>query len=438
MPEEEEAKSDKRIPNEHLPKWVLAFPDEEASKRENWPPRAKDREIDWDHPTFEVYFDPEYADFTPDFKQARQKLDYSYHLNPAKSRQELQDAILSRVVQAATTRTGIVESDSSSEQKEEEKGEIVMPTRRPWIIFSAGSMGVGKGYVLSKLNERGLFPLDQLLHIDPDMIKTELPEMSGYLHKDAASAATKVHRESTQMADILLEHALQSRLPTLVDGSLRDVDYYRSLMKRIRQEFPEYQLAILHVTASPEIIRSRAQSRAQKTGRAVPEKLLEESIEQVPKSVAALSPYVDVSYTISNEDNQPIQLVKTRHGDKDVDKDDEDTSWKDFRDTWFCNIDECSEMKKEMLRRLPSWHENQCPGVCKMSLCWKDKKCIQDIKTIFSSAYPSFCPGCTLGGDTQCGICIHDVHWCSCPECGPSRNNPISGCPLANMFSEGK
>lgn len=422
--------------NEHLPSWVLSLNDDQATKQENWPPRAKDLEFNWENPTFEVYFDPEYSEFTPEFEDARRKLDYSYHKKPARSRQELQDVILSRVVQAAKGSTESSSGSSSSvssrsnsnsttcsEQQEEEKSESVTSTRRPWIIFSAGSMGVGKGYVMSRLNERGLFPLDQLLHIDPDMLKSELPEMAGYLREDAPSAATKVHRESTQMADILLEHALLSRLPTLVDGSLRDVDYYKSLIKRIRREFPEYQLAILHVTASPEIIRSRAQSRAEKTGRAVPEKLLEESIAQVPKSVAALSPFVDIAYTVSNEDNQPIQLIKMSRGGKEVENIDNSLSWKEFRETWVCNVDGCSILRRKLLRHLSSWCESQCPGISHMSVCWKDSKCLQDAKEAFSSAYPSSCPRCTLGGGAQCGICIHDVHWCACPECGPCKQN---------------
>ena len=150
-------------------------------------------------------------------------------------------------------------------------------------------MGVGKGYVLSSLYNSNLFPLDNFLKIDPDMLKTELPEMSGYLQVDPATAATKVHRESTQMADILLEHALLDRSNILVDGSLRDVDYYRQLFQRIRQDY-DYRIAILLVTAEPDVIHKRARDRAEKTGRAVPEELINESIQQVPQSVKELTP----------------------------------------------------------------------------------------------------------------------------------------------------
>ena len=128
-------------------------------------------------------------------------------------------------------------------------------------------MGVGKGYVLTKLHERGLFPLDDYVKIDPDMLKSELPEMAGFLQADRASAATKLHRESTQMGDVLLEHALAHHCNILVDGSLRDVNYYQQLFDRIHEQFPRYRIALLHVTADREVVRERARQRAERTGR---------------------------------------------------------------------------------------------------------------------------------------------------------------------------
>jgi hypothetical protein len=170
-------------------------------------------------------------------------------------------------------------------------------------------MGAGKGYVLSTLYKSGLFPLDGFLKIDPDMLKIELPEMSGYLRVDPESAATKIHRESTQMADVLFEHALLNLTPMLVDGSLRDVNYHRSLFKRIRSDFSEFRIAIIHVTTNPRTIHERAKKRAERTGRAVPTELLDASIEQVPRSVKLLSPHADAVFEISNNDGSPLRLV---------------------------------------------------------------------------------------------------------------------------------
>lgn len=147
-------------------------------------------------------------------------------------------------------------------------------------------MAAGKSYVVLHLFKNGWFPLETFLNIDPDKLKSELPEMPGYLQVDAESAATKLHRESTQMSDVLFEYALQNSMRMIVDGSLRNVDWYKKLFARLRKDYKQYRIAILHVKADRDTIYKRAQARAEKTGRAVPRALLDESFEQVWNRVA--------------------------------------------------------------------------------------------------------------------------------------------------------
>lgn len=364
------------------------------SRSDFWPPKNT-QYFDWENwNTFEVYSDRDRKNFRTsaaepktDFSTARSKLDYSYHLPPAEARQELQDFILSRVV------------DSSSSDSEEAKPacSTVKPSK-PWIVFSAGAMGVGKGYVLSSLYNSKLFPLDKFLIIDPDMLKNELPEMSGYLQADPSTAATKVHRESTQMADVLLEFALSKKVPILVDGSLRDVDYYKGLFEKISKEFG-YRIGIILVTAEPSTIHDRANQRAEKTGRAVPEDLINESIEQAPASVEQLAPYADVVFEIANDDDAPLRLVS---------RGDEKTTWTDFSNTW-------TDDDKKKTCALKQSLCNQWKG---MSSCWDNSEAHDTARRIWGTAYPSFCPRCTLVGDGQCGVCVHGRHLCACKECG--------------------
>ncbi|CAB9511715.1 Zeta toxin [Seminavis robusta] len=359
--------------------WVRSLPAEEAQRVETWPPRASDRLYDWETSTHEVYHDPECSSFTPPFSTARQRLDYSYHLNPAPSRQALQDSILSRVVQA-------LPNDNTNGKS------------RPWLVFSAGSMGVGKGYVLTQLHQSGLFPAQEFLKIDPDFIKSELPEFPGYreFSTNPSLAATQVHRESTMMADTLLEHALSRGISTLVDGSLRDVDHYTELLDRIRKEYPQYRVGLIHVVADREIIFQRAKDRAVLTGRDVPRQVLEESMEQVPRSVQQLTPYTDATFTVENNENEPLRLISS---------DGSNPSWQEFRRTWT-DEDTISNTKG-----------NDDPGVCQMSSCWDDSQAHEAARQIWSEAYPNFCPRCSLVCDGQCGLCIHGVHVCACPDC---------------------
>ena len=201
-----------------LPISTVADPD-------SWPPRNHALRFDWSSPTVAVYRDtthggPDIDDaeasgkmddekdtvdsergaqhlFAPTYSAARSRLDYSYHTVLVLNRQLLQDAIMDRVI--ASTSTTSSESDSPSKKSGEVIGSTgILPLqsmksrRKPWIVFTAGPMGVGKGYVLTQLQQANLFPLDQYIKIDPDMIKSELPEMAGYLQSDQATAATKV------------------------------------------------------------------------------------------------------------------------------------------------------------------------------------------------------------------------------------------------------
>ena len=70
-----------------------------------------------------------------------------------RQRQHLQDVILQRALSSqAKPKTG----------------------QRPWCVFTAGAMGVGKSHALLSLHAEALFPLDRFQQIDPDKIKGEV------------------------------------------------------------------------------------------------------------------------------------------------------------------------------------------------------------------------------------------------------------------------
>jgi len=132
--------------------------------------------------------------------------------------------------------------------------------------------------------------------------------MRGYLEYDADTAATQLHRESTMMADVLFEHCLEMGQNLLVDGSLKDVEWYKHIFARIRHDRPSYRIAIIHITAPRDTIINRANARAAVSGRVVPRELLEMSMEQVPQSVAALGPLADFVAEVENGDDCVLQL----------------------------------------------------------------------------------------------------------------------------------
>ncbi|KAH8054802.1 zeta toxin [Aureococcus anophagefferens] len=108
------------------------------------------------------------------------------------------------------------------------------PQRRPWVVFTCGPMGAGKGHALSWLSEHGFFPLENIVHVDPDLFKQLMPEWAGYVARDPRSAGTRCHRESGLLAELTQDVAMQQSQHVWVDGSLRDGPYYAQVMADLR------------------------------------------------------------------------------------------------------------------------------------------------------------------------------------------------------------
>ena len=45
------------------------------------------------------------------------------------------------------------------------------------------------------LGERGVFPMEAFVQVDPDRLRRELPEMEGYVSRDSATAGSLTHKE---------------------------------------------------------------------------------------------------------------------------------------------------------------------------------------------------------------------------------------------------
>ena len=94
------------------------------------------------------------------YARHRAKLDYSYHMNYTEARQQWQDGIVERVVSQ------------------------MPPQKRPWLVFTCGPTGAGKGYVMSWLSKCGIFPLENVVHIDSDRFKRAIPEWDVYMRSE--------------------------------------------------------------------------------------------------------------------------------------------------------------------------------------------------------------------------------------------------------------
>jgi hypothetical protein len=191
------------------------------------------------------------------YKNVRETLDHSYHGYYTPERQRIQDDIMQDVINGG------------------------IPKDQPWIVFTAGAMGAGKGYTIRWMSQSGYFPLPDLVQIDPDHFKMAFPEWPGCVRDCRMTAGAMTRRESGYLVEIAQHIALNSHKNVWVDGSLRDYDWYSKVFDMLREKWPMYRIAILYVYADKEVVMARAKKRAEDTGREVPTSELLDSIEKV-------------------------------------------------------------------------------------------------------------------------------------------------------------
>eukprot|EP00501_MAST-03F_sp_TOSAG23-6_P002591 GSMAST32.ASY1.ANO1.2732.1 assembled CDS len=187
--------------------------------------------------------------FHGDFASIRKKLDYSYHVNYCKKRQLWQDAVIKSVASR------------------------------------------GESYALSWMSRFGYFPLEDIVHVDPDHFKRLMPEWKGYLEHDNETAGTHCHLESAYMQEIAQEVGLQDSVNMWIDGSLHDV------FTTLRLRFPQYRIAIFYVYCSEQEVRRRI---------VIPESMIQNSLDSPIKSLRLLTPKCDFVAQINNEGPTPI------------------------------------------------------------------------------------------------------------------------------------
>lgn len=171
------------------------------------------------------------------FKDIRDSLDGRFHVRYSKQRQEFQDKIILNAL---------------AEHPE------CLAQEHQWIVFTAGAMGAGKSHTVKYLHQQGLFPLNAFVTVDPDAVRQQLPEFPFILEQAPELAGELTRKESGMIAEILTKAALLANRNVLVDGSLRNAQWYRQHFAELRKQYPNLRIAILHITAPREAVFERA------------------------------------------------------------------------------------------------------------------------------------------------------------------------------------
>ncbi|CAE7706595.1 Swap70, partial [Symbiodinium microadriaticum] len=179
--------------------------------------------------------------------------------------------------------------------------------------------------VLSWLSQQGLFPIEFIVHVDPDFFKRIMPEWKEYLrravsqqsseaHEEVIAAGTFCHRESAFLQEIAMEAAMSERQNVWIDGSLSNGPWFSMEFDDIRKRFPHYRIAIIYITASEATVRARIAKRSRETGRNIPESEIVRSLQSPEESIRLLSPKTDLVIRITNESTIKLSCVEDYSG----------------------------------------------------------------------------------------------------------------------------
>jgi hypothetical protein len=133
-----------------------------------------------------------------------------------------------------------------------------------------------------------------------------MPEWPKYVKKSGDDAGTLCHMESSMMMEIAQWAAMERRQNVWIDGSLRNADFYAKVFENIRRQYPHYKISIMYIFADEASIRRRIQIRAEKTGRNVPEHLIQASLGAMDKALNKLTPLCDFVARIDNSGAVPV------------------------------------------------------------------------------------------------------------------------------------
>ncbi|KAA0780084.1 zeta toxin family protein [Bacillus sp. BB56-3] len=186
----------------------------------------------------------------------------------------------------------------------------------PEAILLGGGTASGKtsagNFIIRGYKEAGV----SLIKIDADEIKRLIPEYEKMSVFNPESAAFHVHDESSDIVDELLIRCIKNQKNFLYDGTMKNLNKYRTLIHNLINS--GYKVSATIVDVPIEIAKEREHYRYKETNRKVPYDVLIESHTNVPKTFHILKDMVH-EYIIydATEEGLPVEIAeKTEDGEE--------------------------------------------------------------------------------------------------------------------------
>lgn len=151
------------------------------------------------------------------------------------------------------------------------------------IIFIAGCYCTGKSYFVNSMKKQ-IIDENNFVFVDMDNIRKNIPEYITYLEENMLTAPIKTNKESGYIAELIQFHALSNGYSLIVDESMKDFEWKKQYLIWINKTFPEYEIIIIFISSSKELIFSRNKKRFDIEKRFIDQDFLEKVYEQTIES----------------------------------------------------------------------------------------------------------------------------------------------------------
>lgn len=173
--------------------------------------------------------------------------------------------------------------------------------RQPLAILIGGGTASGKTSLRKAVVEGELQKLGvRAVTVDADEIKERIPEYEAFKASEPKDAARLVHRESCDIAVMLLKELLRLGKHFIYEGTMAQTRRYLQLIDALRRK--EFEIHIYVVDVPLETALRRADERARVTGRKVPHPVIRYTHGKIPVTVEALKDKVDRYQVYDNRD----------------------------------------------------------------------------------------------------------------------------------------
>jgi predicted ABC-type ATPase len=190
-----------------------------------------------------------------------------------------------------------------------------LPHQKPVAYFVGGGSASGKSTLRKRIMKEHNLDAKYFIGVDPDELKNFIPEYEYLKKTNPIKAAAKVHKESCQIRDQLVERLIADRKSFIYESTLAKPRKYQTIFQNLIQQ--DYEIH-LYITDIPlELAKKRAARRGEIGGRTVPLSVIKNTHKLVPKTFLAVKSLAD-SYSVYENSHSLKLIVSKTIKDKEI------------------------------------------------------------------------------------------------------------------------